>query len=266
VGNKTYWPGGNIYTLTNLEPGKGYLANFLQEVTITFPPMSHLIAPNQKSTPPAPGPWHIARTGSVHLISIAAEAIYQLENDDYIGAFNSDGICVGFADISGATENILLTVYGDDLLTDEKDGLEAGESISLRAFSYSLNEETPLQAEWNKAFVNADGLFASEGLSQITAFKAGAIGGSESNNLAQVQVYPNPAKDVLNINLTGLDPARAGLTGLAATLLTADGRPVRTFNLTGEKTTLDITDLQPGIYLLKISAPNRIIMKKLIIR
>jgi hypothetical protein len=35
---------------------------------------------------------------------------------------------------------------------------------------------------------------------------------------------------------------------LTATLLTADGRPVKTFDLTGEKTTVDISGLQPGVY------------------
>jgi len=98
----------------------------------------------------------------------------------------------------------------------------------------------------------------SEGLSQITAFKAGAIGGSESNDLAQVQVYPNPAKEVLTINLSGLGSETPTgfetLSGLEGTFLTTDGRPVKTFNLTGEKTTVDISGLQPAVYLLVVKS------------
>jgi hypothetical protein len=261
-GNKVFWPGGNIYTLTELEPGKGYLTNFGQSTTITYPDMTFSELKTKPFAAPLSGPWPIARTGNVHLISISAEAINQLENANYIGAFNSEGNCVGYAEISGATENILLTVYGDDLMTDENDGLEEGESISLQGFSYSSDKETPLQAEWNPAFASVDGLFAGEGLSQITAFKAGAIAGSESSDLAQVMVYPNPAKDVFTITPTGFKT----LSGLAASLITADGRPVKTFTLSGEKTTVDISGLQPGVYLLRIAVDENVVVKRIVVQ
>jgi hypothetical protein len=237
------------------------MVSFNNEVQITFPPLSNIPEPSKKSSPPAPGPWPVTRTASVHLISISAEAISQLDKVDYIGAFNSEGVCVGYAYISGTAENILLTIYGDDLMTDAKDGMEAGESISLRAFSYSSTKETPLQAEWNKAFANADGHFANEGLSQITAFKAEATAVSESNDLAQLLVYPNPAKDVVTITPTGFKT----LSGLEGTLLTTDGRPVKTFNLTGEKTTVDISGFQPGVYLLVVKSGSTMTTHRLVI-
>jgi hypothetical protein len=145
----------------------------------------------------------------------------------------------------------LLTVYGDDLLTDAKDGLAEGETISLRAFNSASNETISLEVEWNKAFASADGLFAGQGLSQITHLKTGITGGGENYLAASVEVYPNPASDVVTINLTGLQD----LSGFTATLLTTDGRPVKTFALTGEKTTVDISSLQPGIYLMSIRTP-----------
>jgi len=77
-----------------------------------------------------------------------------------------------------------------------------------------------------------------------------------------VRVYPNPAKDVLNVTLTGFET----LSGLTATLLTTDGRPVKTIDLAGLKTTVDISGLQPGVYLLKIETQTNTVVKRVLIQ
>jgi hypothetical protein len=270
-GNKVFWPAGGIFTLTELEPGKGYLTNFGQSTTIEYPDLTFSELKTKPFAAPLLGPWPIARTGNVHLISISAEAISQLGNVDYIGAFNSEGVCVGFAEISGAAENILLTVYGDDLYSQEVDGMISGEAITLKSYNVSENQYTALTPTWNPAFANSDGKYVADGLSAISALKLeGASGiGGDAHAAANITVYPNPAKDVLNINLSGLGSETPTgfqtLSGLEGTLLTTDGRPVKTFNLTGEKTTVNISGLQPGVYLLVVKSGSTMTTHRLVI-
>ncbi len=267
--NLVYWPGGGINTLTELVPGKGYLANFKNPLTLTYPPMSNFILDDATSLPPAPGPWACNRTSNVHLISVSFEAIKDLQNAGYIGAFDSQGYCVGYAALEKSGQNILLTVFGDEPLTTENDGLAEGELIHFRSFNINENTEKELTPTFNPSFTNADGLFYVNGLSGISGFKESSTVIDENDFAASVEVYPNPAKDVVSITLTGFNPETSGLSGLkkglTATLLTAEGKVVKTFYITGKITSIDISSLNPGMYLLKITAEDKIFIKRLIV-
>ncbi|NCC73735.1 MAG: hypothetical protein EOM06_10090, partial [Sphingobacteriia bacterium] len=129
--DKIYWPVGGITTLTELTPGRGYLASFNQQVEITFPPLSNFTISVLKAAETLPGPWNITRTATVHLISISTEAVKTIPTANYIGAFNSYGKCVGYAAMEKTGSNILLTMYGKESLTNENDGLSEGEIVSF---------------------------------------------------------------------------------------------------------------------------------------
>ncbi len=262
--NQVYWPGGGINTLTELVPGKGYLANFQNPVTLTYPPMDFDKKKSSTVSEFAIGPWPCNRTSNYHLISISADAVKDLQNADYIGAFDSQGNCVGYAALEKTGENILLTVYGDEPITAENDGLMEGELLRFRSFSLGDNAEKELTATFNPTFPNADGLFAINGLSGISGFKESATGVGENELAASVQVYPNPAKDVLNITLTGFKTLSGLEKGLTATLLTTEGKVVKTYPITSPITQMDVSGLQTGIYLLKIETTDQIVVKRVV--
>jgi len=257
-----YWPDGGIYTLTDLIPGKGYLANFNNPVTLTYPDYSPGTKSAYQELPPTEGPWVCARTGNFHLISLTAEAINDLENADFLGAFDSDGNCVGYTPSGKTSGNILLTVYGNDETSLEKDGYLEGELLHFRSFSMADNSDTELRATFSESFASYDGLFTPNGLSAITAFKAGETGIGENMTAASVQVYPNPAMDVLNITLTGFET----LSGLEASLISAESRLVRTLDITTFVSKINIRDLQPGVYILKIMHDGEMTYKKVVVR
>jgi len=77
---------------------------------------------------------------------------------------------------------------------------------------------------------------------------------------AEVSVYPNPAKDVVNIITKGFQT----LQGFG-TLITADGKTVKTFTISGSETQIDVTNLNPGLYVLKIELEESITVKRVII-
>ena len=262
--NQVYWPDGQINTLTELVPGKGYLANFKNQVTLSYPELGDCSKSKGEPMPPADGPWPVVRTSGIHLISVSAEAMNGLQNADYIGAFDSQGNCVGYVPVEKSGKNLLLTVYGDEPITAENDGLMEGELLRFRSFSLGDNAEKELTATFNPTFPNADGLFYINGLSGISGFKESSTGLGENNLAASVEIYPNPAKDMLNITLTGFKTLSGLKKGITATLLTAEGKVVKTFSITSPTTQLDVADLQTGIYLLKITSENQIVVKRLV--
>jgi len=257
-----YWPMGGINTLSVLEPGKGYVANFTKTVTLTYPAYSGLKSGimSNNTEPEMNSPWPLVRTADVHFVSIKSEAVNNLENVDFIGAFNSFGSCIGYTEIDGKSGNYLLTIFGDDETTDFKDGGEASEPISFKGFNSATNQDIELVAEFNTGFPNADGLFYSYGQSEIIGFKESATGIGETGFSGNIQVYPNPAKDEVNITLKGFRT----LQGFG-TLITADGKTVKTFTISGSETQIDVTNLNPGLYVLKIELEESITVKRVII-
>jgi hypothetical protein len=188
------------------------------------------------------------KTGNVHLISLFQNALNGIENSTYIGAFNMDGNCIGFANITAKDQNVLLTVYGDDQYTNYKDGAESGELISFRAYDAATGLETILEAEYNESFANHDGLFTMGGLSAISNFKASSTGIGDSGLLSQISIYPNPAKETLNVVFENIDIS----SETHIELVNSAGSAVLEQDILQKHTRLNISKLTSGVYVLKI--------------
>ncbi len=74
------------------------------------------------------------------------------------------------------------------------------------------------------------------------------------------QVYPNPASDVLNIN------GRNNMNLSSVQLTDLNGRVVKTQNVAGVSSQLNISDLNAGVYLLKVTSPQGVGTTKVIKR
>ena len=259
-----YWPQGGIVNLSELLPGVGYIAKFNKAVTLAFPDMKMLkssaipvVAKNE-----TPGPWAFSRTAEVHLVSIFDDALNDFGNVSHIGAFDSQGNCIGAANITEKGSNILLIAYGDDGSTEIKDGAEEGELITFRAYDAATGIETGLKPVFSESFANHDGLFVSGGLSAITSFKSGATGIGENGHSFDVRVYPNPAKDMLNLVFDDSN----SLDGISFELINSNGSKVLSQNISERHTKLNISHLQPGVYILKIYDKGNSVVSKLIIQ
>jgi len=265
--NELYWPQGGISTLTSLEPGKGYIASFNKAVTITYPAYSGLKSTimNTVREQATDGPWQIVRTADVHFVSVKNETVSKIENNSYIGAFDSFGSCIGYAEIDGRSGNYLLSIYGNDVSTDAKDGADEAEPLSFKCFYANTGLETSLIPEFSNQFPNTDGLYAANGQSQIISFKESSTGIAETAFADQVQVYPNPAKDEVNINLAGCGNL-LGSGGLITTLISAEGKVVKTFTIDQTLTQLNVQDLHEGIYILKLESVENMVIKRLVIQ
>jgi lysyl endopeptidase len=82
---------------------------------------------------------------------------------------------------------------------------------------------------------------------------------SESFDLSEIYVYPNPAKDYVFI-MNNVTPE------LKYELFNIQGQRVQHSQLNDVNSTLDITSLQEGIYFLRLSSGNTSLTKKVIVK
>jgi uncharacterized repeat protein (TIGR01451 family) len=80
----------------------------------------------------------------------------------------------------------------------------------------------------------------------------------------QMRVFPNPANNLLNINVLGSEKTAAALT-----ILSTDGRLMwsKAVNLAGNKEEvlpIDISAFPSGIYFVKISTDNKVLVEKVV--
>ena len=254
---KIYWPAGGITDLKYLVPGYGYLVKFSADCDLNFGGTKGEEIPYIAPVYTNNTTWNnVSRTGDVHIIGISGEACSELIAGDVLGAFNLDGLCVGMTEYSGNGEPFAIVTYADDNTTTKNDGMNVGELITIKAFRNG--EEVILNPVYNAAMPNADGLFAINGLSQISNFKESslAVGGKVMDN---IKIYPNPSSGIFNINLTGIsNPIRISVTN-------SQGQLIYSGQISGSQQ-LDLTDQPNGVYFVRLVNENSVRLEKLIIK
>jgi len=257
-----YWPDGQIFTLETLEPGRGYLVNMTQAGQATFSCGEKSNAANfvgAQQVVYENAPWSYSKSGAQHFISINQSALSGLEKGDFIGVFNAQGDCMGFTQYNGEAGNLLLVAYGDDVTTNETDGLLDGEQMSFRVFRTS---EMMVEAQFNAAFPGTD-KFADMGQSMIMKIGDGATAIGE-NQLSEVKLYPNPGSGVFTLEIPAIDNivTISVENSLGQVIYTA----VVEANQTGSAQQLNLTSATSGLYFVKITSNNETLVSKLIVR
>ena len=80
---------------------------------------------------------------------------------------------------------------------------------------------------------------------------------SSTNEISpiSVDIYPNPAFDVLNIKIKAL----GAVTNLSVHIINTDGKVMSEISIKNEGNSLDISALNSGVYTVKIMEQNQII-------
>lgn len=93
----------------------------------------------------------------------------------------------------------------------------------------------------------------------------------DNNQDFQINVYPNPANDVLNVAI--VQPTvgtQHGITEpyglIELNLMTVKGKMIQANSFNGTSTQLNINGLQPGIYILKIKSKSHSMIEKIVIQ
>lgn len=91
-----------------------------------------------------------------------------LEAGDEIGVFTPSGLCVGGVVWNGEG-SVALTVWGDDMITPEVDGIRPGERMFFRVWRRSTNTEIKVV---EVSYETGDGIYMPRGIYKVSSLNA----------------------------------------------------------------------------------------------
>ena len=254
AGWRVYWPAMGINSLEYLDPGKSYFVKMQNEGLVFFPECdglkslaSRLYAPDENLSE-----FGIVKTASTHIIALSNDL--SLKKGSQMMAFDELGLCVGV--VEWKNQSTALTVFGDDPLTSEKDGALADEILTFKIFQPETGLVQVLSPVWSKLLPDFDGLFHENGLSLISDINFNSL--NESGNLVDFQIFPNPAKDFVTV-------VKSSSKDFQIEMINQLGESCFKGILNGTTTTIDVTALKPGVFMVIIFDDNSRVVKKLII-
>lgn len=74
-------------------------------------------------------------------------------------------------------------------------------------------------------------------------------------NVVSVEVYPNPAYDILNVSIKGMKTDGDAI----ATIMNMDGKVMAEIGINKEITDIQISELPSGVYTIKVMHQNKVI-------
>jgi hypothetical protein len=248
AGWQLYWPAFGINTLGNLVPGRAYYVNMQNAETITFPDCDGLKtdATDQGfDLQNAPENWaEITLTPISHVIAIPKNAagFENISVGDWIGVTDENGNCFGVTQFTG--DNMSVQVFGNDPLSDYKDGFEAGEYMQFVHFATAENGYNTITTVFDAAYPSADGQFTENGISVVKSLEA--TGASIAQDEINISIYPNPVSTNLIIQLDQFENTTLEVMNLQGQLLYSG-------KINAEKSELDFSTYTNGVYLVKLS-------------
>jgi len=263
--NEVYLPVLGLFTLSDLTPGFGYYLRMNNDATASFPPAACEPIDNAYSFQPLvnESPWNLVRSADVHLIAIDQSVLEGLDGVNYIGAFDQAGNCIGYATTAKSEGNVLLTVYGDDISTSVKDGAIDNEIIRLVGYNEFEQSEVELYTTWDNSLPQHDGLYQNNGISHIIGLTTSSTGIGNANFESQISIHPNPARDEITI----VYPFESSIANQASVeLINAVGLVAKRVMLTSEQSRIDVSSLQPGVYVLRFESDGLVSVKRLVIQ
>ena len=183
-----YWPEFSINGIQTMNPGEGYQIKLFDDLVFVYPSLtegrySSLLSNVNINNLDFPNPLN---TGNNMTIGIPESAWSESPSvGDKILVYDSNDVLVGKSDYREL--GTVITVWGDDLTTDIKDGMSIGENFNFTFFNSEINTESKLVvSQWGAGleFYTIDGISIVKELAP-----------SESNISKDYKLYqntPNP--------------------------------------------------------------------------
>ena len=152
-----------------------------------------------------------------------------------------------------------LVVFGNDVLTQkETTGLDEKEPMSFRLYRPSTQEIRDLYAVFDPKMPDSN-LFVTNGLSRIVQITPGPVSSGTISSDGHIRIYPNPAHDELIIRHDIVDADE-----LQISLFSIQGRLIKTNRMEGKLATVEMSLMEPGIYILRIYNEKYTIIRRII--
>nr|NQU93191.1 fibronectin type III domain-containing protein [Bacteroidota bacterium] len=261
IGTKVFWPAMGIYSLETLEPGNAYKIKTINPFTVTFPECDASLVP--KSTAQVNSistQWGIINmTPSSQLVGLTEEASVDFIEGDIIGAFSQNNQLWGYMEVTGAGIAQSITLFGDDVTTIGQDGFTDGEPVNYKLYRAETGETFALNVEYDNAMENVSGNFYTGSFAAIKGITMGITGVGTVNG-GSIQLYPNPATNMVYISINGADYTEASVV-----IWDTEGRAVISREISGQAE-LNVSSLEAGIYFVRIKTETMNEIMKLVIK
>jgi hypothetical protein len=254
AGLNVYWPDANVFDLTQLEPGKAYMADFISSETIILPECGTEVMTPYKSSandpfiPEAWGELHKTPISFVIALPLEQFAGEKITEGDIIGAFTPEGILGGICEIG---LNNSLVLFGNDPLTIEKDGFDIGDPITLKLYKQGEGDYYRFDPT-NISGGSMDG-FEENGSVKIEEVMLTDVNSVKNSNFL---IYPNPVNHILNI-FNPIGP-------VSCTVYNTTGQVLIRQQLENGINKLTVQSLRGGIYIIQFNDFNIRIAKRFI--
>lgn len=265
AGPLVYWPEFSIQTLENLQAGKAYFVKMSGDTSFTYPECDKSIPilkhPQQ---PPNFTPWNNLNYTSVsHTIAFPSKVLSEsgIQPGDYIGAFTPQEYCAGRTEIFDLSSSVALVAFANDECTINLDGFFGDEIMQFKVYRPTGNREFVLDVAFDPAMPNS-GVFEHHG---ISAAKWITLNPSSTQEVLAIKskVFPNPSNGLIKLSMCPWpDDLQLQLMDTRGQLIKIIG-PVS--NPEGKIYEIDLQELQPGIYILKLIFNSTMTSKKIII-
>ena len=149
---QVFWPQYGIDQIGALRIGQGYLVKVSEPVTFSYvETVSKVSAVSDVRYPHYLCVSNTDNNASILVAETISPSIsgVSLTYGDEIGVFTEDGLCVGCG--TWENENLVITVWGNDAQTTEKDGIKSGETYRFRIWDNEFG------AEYNASATYASG-------------------------------------------------------------------------------------------------------------
>jgi len=236
---------------------------YLYEVSSVYPEgesMPAAVFVSNDTTMIVPDGWNFNPTAFSHNIYIPVETMtrsnLEMSAGDMIGVFyHQDGVphCAGVVGYQNGY--LMITAYGDDPTTAEKEGLTFGETIYWKVYFQESGLEYELSVTYDESMPQHDGTFHMNGVSMLATMETTITAIDQLISNAW-RVYPNPNNGQFTIN--GLE------NNDRIKVMDATGRIVlqQTVNMPELKLNL----ASKGLYIIELERNNLIEHRKLIIQ
>ncbi len=192
LGN-AYLPDWNFNGIGDFEPGQGYHMKASSDFELQYISNTDEYRTTDVKTVlnnSTRQPISLNTGSNMHLV--IPENIWNSTRsiDDEIYAFDAEGTIVGAAKLT--FPNTVICIWGDDILTKEKEGLYAAEEINFKLWNAKTKRESEIQIK-----ASSETYFKQNRL--IIATEASNNG--NENTFQLMDAIPNPAKDQALIRL-----------------------------------------------------------------
>lgn len=209
-------------------------------------------------------PWNeVHPTPSSHPIAFKPGVLKNtgIVTGDVIGVFTPEDLCAGLIEITDINAGTAVMAFADDITTPQKDGFATGEMFLFKLFSHQQNTEYDLSVTYDPTLPNTS-QFEVQGLSAITQVTLLPVSVDDNREIISA-IYPNPSFGYFNLAMNHWPK------DLQIQVLDTQSNILKTINpeskLNGASLNIDLSNLQGGVYYLKLIHQNNTETKKIVI-